>query len=152
MISIELLRRYPLFAGQDLDMLKQIAKLAHEKEIEEGALLFFEGEVAKMLYLVLEGGITLTMNVGDVGVYREESLTPLRNGEVLGWSAIVEPHFYSMGAKAVEKTHLIAFEGEALRQLLDNHPDFGYHFMKKLSIVVGQRLVSKCIQLMSLVV
>jgi CRP-like cAMP-binding protein len=152
MISIELLRRYPLFAGQDGKMLEKIARLASEKEIEEGAVLFFEGEKAKMLYLVMEGGVTLTMNVGEVGEYREESLTPLRDGEVIGWSAFVEPHVYSMGATASERTHLIAFDGAALCQLMDDHPEFGYYFMKKLAIVIGQRLVSKCIQLMSLVV
>jgi CRP-like cAMP-binding protein len=92
------------------------------------------------------------MNVGDVGEYREESLTPLGEGEVLGWSSVVEPCIYSMGAKAAERTRLIAFDGEALRQLLDDHPKYGYYFIKKLSAVIGQRLVSKCTQLMSLVV
>ena len=152
MISVELLRRYPLFAGQDEEMLEKIAKLASEKDVEENAVLFFEGEKASTLYLVIEGGITLTMNVGEIGEYREESLTPLRDGEVIGWSAFIEPHVYSMGAVAADHTHLIAFDGEGLRQLMDDHPQFGYYFMKKLAVVIGQRLVSKCTQLLSLVV
>ncbi len=152
MISPELLRRYPLFAGQDYEMLKKMAMLAHKKEAEADTILFFEGEVAKTLYIVLDGGVTLTMNIGEIGEQRVESLEPLRDGEVVGWSALVAPHVYHLGAQTAEKTHLIAFECVALRQLLDDNPVYGYYFMKELTKVIGQRLISKCTQLMSLLV
>ncbi len=152
MISPELLRRYPLFAGQDYEMLKKMAMLATEEEKDANQLIFFEGEVAKTLYLVLDGGVSLTMNIGEIGERRVESLTPLRDGEVVGWSAIVAPYIYNLGAQTAEKTRLIAFDGVALRQLLDDNPVFGYYFMKELTKVIGQRLVSKCTQLMSLLV
>ena len=152
MISPELLRRYPLFAGQDAEMLKRISMLAHKKEAEADTILFFEGEVAKTLYIVLDGGVTLTMNIGEIGEQRVESLEPLRDGEVVGWSGMVAPYVYNLGAHAAEKTHLIAFDCVALRQLLDDNPVYGYCFMKELTEVIGQRLISKCTQLMSLLV
>ena len=152
MISPELLRRYPLFTGQDAEMLKRIAMLAQEKEAEADTILFFEGEVAKMVYIVLDGGVTLTMNIGEIGEQRVESLEPLRDGEVVGWSALVAPYVYNLGAQAAEKTHLLAFDCVALRQLLDDNPVYGYCFMKELTEVIGQRLISKCTQLMSLLV
>jgi len=152
MISPELLRRFPLFAGQDAEMLKQIAMLAHKKEAEADNILFFEGEVAKTLYIVLDGGVTLTMNIGEIGEQRVESLEPLRDGEVVGWSALVPPYVYNLGAQAAEKTDLIAIDGVALRQLLDDNPVYGYYFMKELGKVIGQRLISKCTQLMSLLI
>jgi len=79
-------------------------------------------------------------------------LEPLRDGEVVGWSALVAPYVYNLGAQAAEKTHLIAFDCVALRQLLDDNPVYGYCFMKELTEVIGQRLISKCTQLMSLLV
>jgi CRP-like cAMP-binding protein len=150
MISTELLRRYPLFARQTDEMLKQIAMLAQEKEMKADAWLFFEGEAAKTLYLIIEGGVDLSMNIGEIGERRIEKLEPLRDGEVVGWSAIIEPHVYTLGAQTTEDTHLIAFDGIALRQLMDDHPDQGYYFMKELAKVIGQRLVGKCTQLMSM--
>ena len=152
MISPELLRRYPLFAGQDAEMLKQIAMLTQKKEAEADTILFFEGEVAKIMYIVLDGGVTLTMNIGEIGEQRVESLEPLRDGEVVGWSALVAPYVYNLGAQAAEKTHLLAFDCEALRQLLDDNPVYGYYLMKELTEVIGQRLISKCTQLMSLLI
>ena len=151
MISPELLRRYPLFARQSDEMLKQIAMIAQEKVFDKDAWLFFEGEVAKTLYLIVDGGVDLSMNVGEIGEQRIEKLEPLRNGEVVGWSAVVEPHIYTLGAQTMQDTHLIVFDGVALRKLLDDHPDQGYYFMKELAKVIGQRLLSKCTQLMSMI-
>jgi len=151
MVSPETLRFYPLFAHQDAAMLAQIAVLADVKEVEAGYQLFFEGEVAKALYLVLDGSVVLTMNMGEKGDQKVEELEPLGKGEVAGWSSIVKPHIYKMGAYTGQKSHLMAFDGEKLRTLFDEHPSFGYYFMQKLAEVIGERLISKCVQIMSLI-
>jgi CRP-like cAMP-binding protein len=151
MISLETLRFYPLFANQDENMLKQIAMMANEKTVEADYQLFFEGEVAKYLFLILEGSVVLTMNLGEAGDQKVEELEPLTKGEVVGWSSIVKPHIYKMGAYTGQKSHFIAFNGEKLRDLFDNNPSFGYYFMQKLSEVIGERLISKCVQIMSLI-
>jgi CRP-like cAMP-binding protein len=151
MISPEALRFYPLFAHQNADILAQIAMLATEKEVEAGYQLFFEGEVAKTLYLVLDGSVVLTMNMGKKGDQKVEELEPLTKGEVAGWSSIVKPHIYKMGAYTGQKSHLVAFDGEKLRALFDDNPNFGYYFMQKLAEVIGERLISKCVQIMSLI-
>jgi len=65
MISLETLKFYPLFAHQDASMLEQIAMLAEVKEVKSGHQLFFEGEVAKQFFLILDGSVILTMNMGD---------------------------------------------------------------------------------------
>ena len=57
MISPEKLRYYPLFAGQNEEMLKQIAMLADEKEVREGGRLLVEGEIANTLCLIEEGTV-----------------------------------------------------------------------------------------------
>lgn len=151
MISPETLRRYPLFAQQDEDMLVRIAKLADEKVVEAGYQLFFEGEVAKGFYLILEGAVVLTMNMGEKGNQKIEELEPIGKGEVAGWSSIVKPHLYKLGAYAGQKSHLLVFDGEALRELFEDHPVYGYYFMEKLAEVIGARLISKCVQIMSLI-
>ena len=150
MISPETLRYYPLFAGQAAAMLERISMLAEEKELGEGGRLFLEGEIANTLCLVIKGSVSLTLNVDEPGERRVELLSPLGKGEVIGWSALVAPHKYTMGARAVEQTRYVAFDGEALRDLLDENPEAGYFLYKKLAEVMGHRLVSKCTQLLSL--
>jgi CRP-like cAMP-binding protein len=150
MISPETLRFFPLFANQDMEMLKQIAMLAQEKTVIAGYQLFFEGEVAKSLYLVLQGTVVLTMNMGEKGDQKVEELEPLGKGEVIGWSSIVRPHIYKLGAYTAKESHLVVFEGEKLRSLFDENPKFGYYFIKAIAEVIGDRLISKCVQIMSL--
>lgn len=151
MISPQTLKFYPLFVHQDEHMLAQIADLAEEKEVAAGFQLFFEGEVAKLMYLVMDGSVVLTMNMGEAGDQRIEELEPIGKGELVGWSSIVKPHIYKLGAYTGQKSHLLAFDGEKLRQLFDANPSFGYYFMQKLSEVIGDRLISKCVQVMSLI-
>jgi CRP/FNR family cyclic AMP-dependent transcriptional regulator len=150
MISPETLRFYSLFANQDTEMLKQIAMLAEEKVVRADHQLFFEGEVAKTLYLVLEGAVVLTMNLGEKGDRKVEELEPLGKGEVIGWSSIVKPHIYKMGAYTTQEARLIAFDGERLRSLFDGNPGFGYYFIQNIAEVIGERLISKCVQVMSM--
>jgi CRP/FNR family cyclic AMP-dependent transcriptional regulator len=147
MISPEALKFYPLFACQDSDLLMQIAMLAGERTVEAGQPLWYEGDVAKTLYLILEGSVILTIEMGE----KTEDLEPIGKDELVGWSSIVQPHIYKMSAYTGQKSRLITFDAEKLRILLENTPDFGYHFMKKLAEVIGERYIGKCVQLMSLV-
>ena len=151
MISIETLKRYSLFEHQNDEMLARIAELAKEIVVNAGDQLFSQGDTATYLYLVIDGSIVLTMNVGQQGAQTLEELEPLGKDRVVGWSSLVRPHVYKMGAYAKQKTRLIEFEGEKLHQLFDEHPSFGYYFMQKLTEVIGSRLIGKCVQLMSLI-
>ncbi len=150
MISIEALRFYTLFAKQDQEMLRKIAQLAEEKFVKAGQYLFYEDEMAKTLYLVLEGSVVLTMNLGEKGDQKVGELEPLSKGEVIGWSSIVKPHIYKKSAFAKQDTRLIAFDGEELCTLFDANPSFGYYFMQRIAEVIGERLISKYVQIMSI--
>ena len=151
MISIEMLRNFSLFDHQDDAMLARIANLAEERIIEAGGTLFSQGDPAKHLYLVVDGSIVLTMNVGQKGAQTLEELEPLGKDRVVGWSSMVKPHVYKMGAYAKQKSRVIAFEGAKLHRLFDENPSFGYYFLQKLTEVIGSRLIGKCVQLMSLI-
>ena len=151
MITIETLKKFSLFDHQNDQMLALIADLAVEKVVEAGDHLFSQGEDARYLYLVMDGSIVLTMNVGQKGAQTLEELEPLGKDRVVGWSSIVRPHVYKMGAYAKQKTRLIEFEGGKLQHLFDDNPSFGYYFLQKLTEVIGSRLIGKCVQLMSLI-
>ena len=151
MVTIEMLKSYSLFDQQDDVMLARIASFAEEKVIDAGAHLFSQGEEAKYLYLVIEGSVVLTMNVGKKGAQTLEELEPLGKDRVLGWSSMVKPHVYRMGAYAKQRSRVIAFEGRKLHKLFDENPSFGYYFLQRLTEVIGSRLIGKCVQLMSLI-
>jgi CRP/FNR family cyclic AMP-dependent transcriptional regulator len=152
MISPEALRRYPIFAGQSLYMLKEIALISDEIALEVDEWLFNERAEATEFYIIMEGAISLCLNLHLNGtVQHVETMSPLGKGEVIGWSSLVRPYQYTLGAKATKRTRLLAIEAAPLRELLEDNPAYGYYLLKNLTEVMGERLTFKCIQLLSIV-
>lgn len=151
MVSTELLRRYPLFAGQNNYMLEEIAMLSNEVTKAEGDWLFHENEDATKLFLVLEGAVALTLFVYLNGEQQHLSTShSLGKNEIVGWSSIVPPHQYKIGARAVKESRLLEIDAVPLRQLLDDNPEYGYHFLRQIAEVVSERFMLVNIQLMSM--
>lgn len=151
MVSTELLRRYPLFAGQSNYMLDEIAMLSSEITKAEGEWLFHENEDATKLYLVLDGAVALTLFVYLNGEQKHLATShSLGKNEIVGWSSIVTPHQYKLGAKAVKESRLLEIDALPLRQLLDDNPEYGYLFLRQIAEVVSERFMLVNIQIMSL--
>jgi CRP/FNR family cyclic AMP-dependent transcriptional regulator len=151
MVSSELLRRYPLFAGQSHYMLEEIAMISSEVVKDKDEWLFHEDENANKLYLVLDGAVSLTLYVYLNGSGQHLSSShSLGKGEIIGWSSIIPPHQYKLGAMAVKKSHLLEVDAPPLRQLLDDNPEYGYHFLRQIAEVVSERYMLINIQILSL--
>ena len=151
MVSTELLRRYPLFAGQSNYMLNEIAMLSNEITRAKDEWLFHENEEAAKLYLVLDGAVALTLFVYLNNEQQHlASSHSLGKNEIVGWSSIVPPHQYKMGARAVKGSQLLEIDAIPLRQLLDDNPEYGYHFLRQIAEVISERFMLVNIQIMSL--
>lgn len=150
MVSTELLRRYPLFAGQNNYMLEEIAMLSNEVVKAEGEWIFHENEEATRLYLVLDGAVALTVFVYFNGQQQHLTSHSLDKNEIVGWSAIVPPHQYKIGARAIKDSRLLEINAVPLRQLLDDNPESGYHFLRQIAEVISERFMLVNIQILSL--
>jgi CRP/FNR family transcriptional regulator len=58
-MSVELLRRCPLFAGLKDEDLKRIRAIANCRQVGKREILFSDGEEAKGFYVILAGKIKL---------------------------------------------------------------------------------------------
>lgn len=152
MISTQKLMRYPLFSGLSHYMLKEISIISNEIEVEKGAWLFYEGDRANRLFIVTKGFISLTTQIFLNGRSRDiEAADPVGPGELLGWSALVEPQEYSSSGRAKVKSRLIEIDVEPFRELLMDNPELGFLFMNHVAEAIRTRLDNKNVQLLSLV-
>jgi len=153
MISPEILRRYPFFAGIEHSNLIKLANLAEEKVVPAGHYLFHEGESLDYFYLAVEGavGVVLEMPAQHVahaisdqftGTMQmdDEVISALGPGEAFGWSGLVAPHVASAGAKALTPCRVVAFDGAKLAAAFEEDCRLGYTMMKKVAGVVSRRL------------
>ena len=147
MVSPELLRRFVFFAGFSDEELKQLAMAGREQAASVGEVLFMEGKHAHNLYFLTEGAVEI-LNVGN-GNQESVAVSSLPAGELVGWSAVIEPYIYTATARAARPSRVIVFAGADLEKLMsDDH--FSSLLMKKIAQVIGQRLKDTRIQLLSL--
>lgn len=139
MISPEQLRRFSLFAGIDPALLKDMAMLGEEVTFEAGEQIFTEGEEGDSLYLIVDGSVELKINIDEKGEKQVDISTHV-TGEVVGWSALVEPYVYTLNGIAAAKTTLLKLDGMSLRRFMNSNPDMGLKLMAQLAKVMGDRL------------
>lgn len=152
MISKRMLKWYPLFSNLSDYMLDEIALISTEIELEEGDWLFYEEAEADRFFIVIEGEVSLTTQIYfDGEVKHLEATEPVCAGEFLGWSSVIKPHQYTLGGKARKKCKLIEIDARPFRELLDDNPEYGYHIIKNISEIIGERLIGKCIQFLSVI-
>ena len=122
--------------------LGKIASLAVEKEYEAGTTIFQEGDSANELFVLQEGKVAVQMAlpVASVQTSRRVTVYFVTENEVLGWSAIVGPHVYTLAAVCLQRTMVLAVSGLKLRALLQCDHHIGYEVLQGLIKVIGSRL------------
>ena len=150
MLSPETLRRTPLFASLDEDVLKQFAISGELSKKRKNVWLFREGDRAESLYLILEGEVTILVPFGNK-VPQYIGISKLGEGEIFGWSALVEPYRYQLAAKTASFCNLAKFDGVKLCEIMTHNPHVGYIMMSRITQVIGDRLNHLRIQFVSLI-
>ncbi len=139
MVLSETLRRFSVLDNLEPAFLEELTSICREKAVEKGEWLFHEGDSADALYLITRGHVDLKLKL-DEKRNIDVTVTTLHEGDVLGWSAIVKPYVYSMGASATENTQLLRFNAENLRVLLELRPEQGYILMQSIAQTMATRV------------
>jgi CRP-like cAMP-binding protein len=150
MVSPELLRRFSLFGGFDPAALQELAMIAEETIIGKDEWLFFEGDEADALYLLLKGTVDLKIALNEEGA-RYADVTMLVPSDLIGWSALVEPHFYTLDAVAATDSRLLKFDANRLRDWMKQNPGLGLELMTRVARVLASRLTHVRMRLVSLI-
>jgi CRP-like cAMP-binding protein len=153
MITPELIRRYPFFAGLSEDQIRTIGKLADEEIVETGHYFFHEDDHLDRFYLALEGAIALVIELPDRAVEHRISdqftrklsttdvvISTVGPGDVFGWSGLVPPHSAIAGAKALAPARVIKIDCEALLKIFEEDYSFGYRMTQKAAQGIRERL------------
>ena len=65
MVSPELIRRYPLFAGLSMEEITILAQAAQEMTVEADHYFFHEGDELDRFYMVIEGKVGIIVDIPD---------------------------------------------------------------------------------------
>jgi CRP-like cAMP-binding protein len=146
MISPELLRRFRCFGTISDASLKAVAMIAEEQLASAGTELFHEGDPADRLRIIVDGEVRIQYTMGNS---EPRTVDTLIQGDLVGWSALVEPYKMTSVATASVDTRLIAIEAARLRELCDRDPLLGHRLMTQVARLLADRLEGARVQLAS---
>ena len=133
-----------LLSPEDRDRLLQFAA---DVTFPAGTRIFEEGSKADRFWTVITGLVALDVHVPG---RRAATVDAIGQGELLGWSWLVPPHTWQLGAEAHGPVHALEFDAAAVRTLIEEDPVLGLAITRCVATVVGNRLQSTRTRLLDL--
>ncbi|MFG3479531.1 cyclic nucleotide-binding domain-containing protein [Streptomyces sp. NPDC047980] len=126
--------------GQD-----RLMACSHEVSFPAGTRIFDEGDPADRFWIIRTGSVTLDLQAHG---RRAATVETLGHGDLLGWSWLVPPYKWRLGAEAFSLVRAHEFDARAVRGLCDVDPVFGLALTRHALEVVAHRLQATRIRLL----
>jgi CRP-like cAMP-binding protein len=127
---VQSLREVPAFGLLDERALVQLVGASSNLFWAAGSPVFGPGTAAEALYVVLSGavGVFEPAREGE----SELELARIDPGDFFGEVSVLMHTAHTKVARAIEDSELMVLPGDSLRQLLDENPDLGHYFRRKV--------------------
>jgi CRP-like cAMP-binding protein len=130
-MTVDLLRRCPLFSGLEEEDLKRIRTIALPKQVVKKGILFSEGEEAKGFYVILSGKVKL-FKISPEG--KEQTLHIVSAPDAFAEAALFLEGKYPAFAEALSDSQLLFFPRREFIQLIERNPQLSINMIVSLSL------------------
>ncbi|AIA00775.1 cyclic nucleotide-binding domain-containing protein [Streptomyces noursei] len=127
----------PLLQGLPPNGRERLLAFAHEVTVPEGTRLFEEGGTADQFWIIRTGSVNLDVRLAG---RRPAVVDVLGPEDLLGWSWLVPPYRWRMGAEAFTLVRAHEFDATAVRALCGADPVLGLAVTRRVLDVVARRL------------
>lgn len=141
------LRGCPFFSGIPDDHLRRLAELGRIEDFPARETVFQEFELAKEVYVVLQGQISLAI-CEPAEVCKQ--IAVIHAGDLMGWSPLVGRARLYDSAHTLTPVQALAFDGEELMKFCAANPAFGFQFMHRVACTLAERLGGTRLQLLEM--
>ncbi len=122
--KVLLLRSLSIFSDTPEIILAELAPLMQQKEVEQGILIFEEGEQGDCMYIILSGEIEIHKGKTMLAVLKEK--------EVFGELSLLDAETRSASATAKTDCLLFKIDQEPFYELIESRPEVAMGFIKIL--------------------
>jgi CRP/FNR family transcriptional regulator, cyclic AMP receptor protein len=143
MVPISVLKEFAFFKEFNDEQLDKLSALASEESYLAGTQMYQNGDAARSLYLVKEGKVVMFIDnyMGPHKPPMQVTVDMITKGEPMGWSAVVEPFLYTLGALCIDDSKVIAFDSFGLRKLMEEDCNLGFKIMQVVAKLISTRLI-----------
>jgi CRP-like cAMP-binding protein len=149
--SIRDLRDVEIFIGLSDDDLEQIAKICSRRTYRVGEYCAIQGMTSDELQIVNDGKVAIEMRIEVAPFAQTLRITTLTKGNILDFSAFLEPHAPTASAICLEKAETICIKTINLEGIFKERPSIEHKVMRNLVVIMGSRFRASRIQLARLV-
>ncbi|QOV47405.1 Crp/Fnr family transcriptional regulator [Streptomyces chromofuscus] len=126
---------------------EQLMSLAREVSFATGERIFNEGGKADRFWIIHTGTVALDLHVPG---RQAAVIETLGAGRLLGWSWLVPPHHWHLGAEASSPVRAYEFDAAAVREMCAKDPALDHELCSYVLGVVARRLRSARMRLLDL--
>ncbi|MFP3990866.1 Crp/Fnr family transcriptional regulator [Streptomyces sp. E11-3] len=121
--------------------------VAREVNFPQDARLFEEGARADRFWIIRSGTVTLDVRVPG---RRPPVIESIGFGELVGWSWLIPPHVWHLGASALSPVRAYEFDAAQVRELCEQDREFGAAIEMWVAKVLAHRLQAARTRLLDL--
>lgn len=135
---IDIIMDIPFFDGLDASELSVLAKHTHYFEIEEGEILFSEGDSGDYVCFVIKGELDILKDTNSPG--KPAVIAKVRKNRSIGEMSVIDNTTRSATIKANTKTSIVSLTKKGFDAILDNNPQVGIKILKKIARLISMNL------------
>ncbi|MCA9236017.1 MAG: cyclic nucleotide-binding domain-containing protein [Planctomycetales bacterium] len=143
----EALAQVEFLRGLSKEQVDRLAAIGRVAEYPAQSTIFEEYDDAKEVFLILKGKVALANCTPTAGC---RMMMTVNDGELMGWSPLVQSDRFSATAHTLEPTCVVALDGEKLLSICQQDPEFGFEFLRRTTKVLEERLMATRLQMLDL--
>lgn len=132
----DLLDEIEFFQDFSYGELEVIARYLRLEEVQEGQIVFGEGERGNYMLILLSGRIAIYKG----GVHQQHLISKEGRGRIVGEMALLDHETRSATCIADLDCELLTFTQDSLKKLATDQPAIAYHFMLFMAKLLSKRL------------
>jgi CRP-like cAMP-binding protein len=137
MVPLETLNNLRFLQELPDEYLQYISSVADLKEFPAGGTVFREGQSSPFIYIVVQGTISLNINVPGRGTVQLQTIGP---GELLGWTPWLQQGPMTATARALAISKLLALNAGQIQAYCSHNPSFGWELTRRTAEALASRL------------
>jgi len=137
-VQIENLQAFSFFKDLSPSKLEAIAQLCQWATFESGQLLAKEKIPGKSVFLIMEGKVEISFNIGEGGLVKVDEIGP---DEFVGCSALVPPYVYNSTIRALAPVKTLSIDATGLRSLTEQDCQLAAYLYQHLLQALMDRIV-----------
>lgn len=137
--DFEILRRSPVFAGADIEVIKLFAYLAARKKYQPGSHIITKGEEAAEAFYLISG----TAEATTLHRNKEAILQQIPPGTFFGELSLLARFNWFFNVRPLTECEVIIITRESFRKVLEKYPEKRDKMVEKIIQLRVERLVEQ---------